>query len=190
MRKVLFLSIAFLLASGNFYAQNAVNFKVQEDGTFVNESDGKKFAILSFEGISKNDLYAKTLIGITKIYNSPKDVISKVEGDMISVNGIRQDCINYPWLFGSRIIFSIDYVLQFQFKDGKVRVEAPVITRCYNYQYQPDKLEYWIKAQKLFKNGEPNPKRKDVINDINTAANEIINNILKNLDENSDENNW
>ena len=79
MKKILFLVMSALAFMGNVNAQKTVDFKLQADGSFVNSSDGKNFVVIPFDGKTKDELYSETLVAVTKLYNSPKDVISKVE---------------------------------------------------------------------------------------------------------------
>lgn len=177
MKKVL-LTISFLIITAVVMAQ-AVNFDLQANGTFVNKVDGKSFIVLPFDGKTSQELYANILKAVTKLYNSPKDVISKVDGEIISVNGISKDCITLKAMMGVKVSFSIQYVLQFQFKDGKIRVDAPNIARFFS-DGAPDISPFsgWLNAQKVFKKGKPNPKKQNTIDDFNNTMNDLINRIL------------
>lgn len=159
------------------YSQT-VDFQLQADGTFKNNEEPKDYTVIEYEGKSREDLYSEILIGVTRLYNSPKDVISKVENEIISVNGISTNCVTLKGMMGVRVNFSIQYVIQFQFKEGKIRVDAPVISRLFTDD-TPDIKPFsgWLKVQNVFKKGKPN--KQETINDFNNTLNGLINNILK-----------
>lgn len=179
MKKLILLFVMCIVA-WSVDAQ-IVDFNLQSNGKFINKSDKKNFVVIPFENKTSNELYNDVLKAITKIYNSPKDVISKVDGDIISINGISE---NFTYLTGkvvfgikTTVFFSIQYVLQFQFKDGKIRIDAPIIVRFFT-DTNPDISPFsgWLSTQRIF-NGE-NPVKKDIVNDFNNSMNKAINNIL------------
>ena len=96
------------------YAQSTVNFKLQSDGTFKTV-DGNDFVVIQQEGKSASELYNEVLQSVTLQYNSAKDVVSKVDNSVISINGIASDCITLSGMLGVKVVFSIQYILQFQF---------------------------------------------------------------------------
>ncbi|WP_394657556.1 DUF4468 domain-containing protein [Halosquirtibacter laminarini] len=71
--------------------------------------------------ISKSVLYQKSLIYFNSIYKSPKDVISSVEDQLITIHGVIDKSIRR----NSFHVFDMDYTITFQFKDGKVRINSP-----------------------------------------------------------------
>lgn len=181
MKRILLLIAICSLA----WSTNAqfVDFSLQSNGKFVNKSDKKDFVVIQFENKTSKDLYNDVLKSVTKLYNSPKDVISKVDGEIVSVNGIISDCIllEAKAMFGIKntMFFSIQYILQFQFKDGKIRIESPVIARFFT-QTTPDISPFsgWLKVQNIFIGENPSPKNKHIVNDFNSAMNKVINDIL------------
>ena len=159
-------------------AQSPVNFKLQSDATFKT-IDGKEYVVIHEEGKSASELYNEVLSSITLLYNSPKDIVSKVENSTISINGINRDCVTAIGMFGVKVVLSIQYILQFQFKDGRIRVEAPILSRVFSetMDVQPT-IPDWLKAQKYFKDGKPNPKKQSTIDDFENTLNGLINRIL------------
>jgi hypothetical protein len=173
-KTVLFFLMTLLVVVCN--AQNS-NFKLRSDGNFYLEN-GATFFVYQ-DSLSQVKLYNKVLANVTKLYVSPKDVISKIENDIISINGISENCVMLKSFMGLKTVFSIQYNLQFQFKDGKIRVEAPKITRFFTDD-TPDIHPFsgWLKAQNVFKKGQPNPKKQSTIDDFNNTLNGLINKIL------------
>lgn len=175
MKKILFLLFLLPLLG---YAQLPVDFKLQHNGSFKTV-DGKDFVIIPNEGKTANELYNEVLQFVTLEYNSAKDVISKVENSVISINGIETDCVTLSGMFGVKSLFSIQYILQFQFKDGKIRVEAPTLSRLFTKETPDIKpISGWLNAQNVFKKGKPNPKKQSTIDDFENTLNGLINRIL------------
>lgn len=117
MKKVLALITALLpmLACAQY-------FELTPDG-FVNAQDTtKRFVVIQMDG-SQEELYNKAKTAITTMWNSPKDVMSYNEPDVIVVNGFTNDL--YVKNFGIKSYLGMHYRLQFHFKDGKIRIDAP-----------------------------------------------------------------
>lgn len=121
MKKTIYTIILFAFAS-IAYAQNQT-FTLTPKG-FVNSADSTKdFIVLNFEGKKLEDIYKQTLIYMNKYYKSPKEVISSVPNETVTVRGLGEEKIkegNFP-----RKPFDIKYTIVFSFKDGKVRIDAP-----------------------------------------------------------------
>lgn len=97
-------------------------FKLTPIG-FVNSSDtSKKYIVIEVPNKSSQELFKTSLLYFTSKYNSPKDVISKVEGSAITINGFQQNTIRQN---GTATPFDINYTIAFQFKDGKIKIDAP-----------------------------------------------------------------
>lgn len=176
MKKIILLCMVALIAVTS-NAQKA-DFRLQNDGTFQN-IDGSKYIVIAYNNISKSDLYNKVLASISQLYVSPHDVISKVNNELITIDGISENCITLgKGLMAVR--FSIEYNLQFQFKDNKIRIEAPYIVRLFTYN-NPDIKPFsgWLNAQNIFKKGLPNPKKQTTIDDFNITVNNAINGIIE-----------
>ncbi|WP_071146723.1 DUF4468 domain-containing protein [Bacteroides ihuae] len=189
MRRILLITL-LVFCTANICAQDTIDFRLQYDGSYLNHDDKKNYVVIPFEGKTKEDLYSKVLVAINKAYNSPKDVISKVDGEILSVNGVIQDCVLLRGIMGSKSFYSIQYVLQFQFKDAKVKVDAPVIVRFFSDD-KPNNifLPRWLKAEKVFKNGKQNYLKQEIINGFNKPLNNSIKNILSNMDD-KQEDDW
>ena len=176
MKKILFI-ISFIVPLLG-YSQEYADFKLQFDGTFKT-IDGKEFIVVEKEGKSASELYNEILQSVTLQYNSAKDVISKVDNSVISINGISTDCVTLSSMFGVKVRFSIQYILQFQFKDGKIRVEAPVLSRLFTDRALDIKpISGWLNAQSIFKKDKPNPKKQSTIDDFENTLNGLINSLL------------
>ncbi|MDD4190394.1 MAG: DUF4468 domain-containing protein [Mangrovibacterium sp.] len=88
---------------------------------FTNDNDPQKdFLVYDFEGKSQNELYTKVLSFVTSTYRSPQDVISKVENEMVTINGIQPKKIGNGFF-----TWDLNYTVTIRIKDDKIRIDAP-----------------------------------------------------------------
>lgn len=123
MKKTLILLI--LMAWRPIISQSY--FELTPDGLRPANNPGKDFCILNFDGMDQEQLYKNFLIQFTSMYVSPKDVISKVENEVITINGFSKRAIVYKIGKNPAIEFDISYTITFMFKDGAVRINPPSI---------------------------------------------------------------
>lgn len=93
--------------------------------------DGKGFFVYQHEG-TQAELYKKVKTAITTLFASAKSVMSESEPEAITVNGAEE--IQFK-LKGIRRTALIDYVMVIQFKDGRVRFDAPSVQRIIDTRY-------------------------------------------------------
>lgn len=121
MKKQLLTLLAVLISASTF-AQSTATFKLTPNG-FVNANDtSKHFIVFDLPGKSQAELYSASLTYMTSNYVSPKDVISKVENEVLTVNGYEPGAIKNTSL---QTPFDMNYTVVFKFKDGKIKVEDP-----------------------------------------------------------------
>ncbi len=187
MKKLLLLlSISCLFINNNF--AQGIDFRIQPDGSFLSKQDSKNYIVLNYPNETKNELYTRILTAVTRLYNSPTDVINKVDGEIISVNGSKRNCISIKAL-GLTLLRSIDYNLKFQFKDGRIKIDAPIVG-CFNEPEDPiTPVGEWNDINGVFKKGVANPKKQKTIDDFNDNINDIILDILDEADA-SKNNDW
>lgn len=89
--------------------------------------DGKTFIVVPIEG-TQQELYNKAKTAITSIFVSAKDVISYNEPDIIVVNGESYDESLFFKVMGMKQHFGMNYRIQLQFKDGKIRIDVPSVS--------------------------------------------------------------
>lgn len=122
--KKLFLLLALSIPTMLF----GQTFSLTNKG-FVNTTDtSKDHLIIELPAHSKNDLYKKSLIYFSGLYVSPKDVLSTVENESITINGVEKNGIKMKvnWLNPS---WDVNYTFNVQFKDGKIKFNQPVINK-------------------------------------------------------------
>lgn len=208
MRKILFLLITLISPVCFAQVNNSVKFNLSENGVFLSQ-DGKEYIVLEYPNESQNDLYNKYLVAITGLYISPKDVISKVDGQMISLRGYKSGAFTNTLLGVFSYTYDIEYVIKFQAKDGKVKIDSPEIVKI-RQSFGNSKDEYgiseFIKSKKLFEKELPeitgndkkdeksrkradkkNKEREEYVSQLNRAVNSLINNIINETNKNQSE---
>lgn len=117
------LLFSFLLIVPVISFSQSTYFTLTPSG-FQNASDTtKNYIVLTYPGEKQNNLFNKTLLYLNKAYRSPKDVISKVENQSITISGYQPNAIHRNTLH----VFSMGYSLTIEFKDERMKVSAPAI---------------------------------------------------------------
>lgn len=186
MKKIILTLIAFL----PFVC--SAQFELTPNG-LVDQSTKKDFIVKDFPGKSAVDLYNKSLVSITSIYKSPNTVASKVEGEIINVNGTGTITVKRVMNFD----YIIEYNLIIRFKDGKVRFDSPLISSIYTFNGYNKKCYIDITGSDakdmgstihVFKsNGEI--KQEKIKNDIEKCFNAIFYKIISDINGGVD-NDW
>lgn len=114
MKKMLIL--LFVLLSINSHAQ----FSLTKEGFINTEDNAKNYVVIEFEDMPKDELYLRTLKYVTSTYKSAKDVVSKVDNEMITLNGSEPNKI-----LAKTIRYDISYNVTISFKDNKIKIDAP-----------------------------------------------------------------
>ncbi len=142
MKKVLFIFLFLGFSFQSAYSQfeislsdlqnkNGVLFTQLSDNHLAWWDDNSSsYAIVSINGLKQKDIYQKLLLALNDYYGGING-ISKIEYDAITVHAY-QKC-NKALILGKRNYNTFDgfkYRLSFKFKDGKMRIEAPLVTIC------------------------------------------------------------
>lgn len=118
-----FMVLLPLMASAQY-------FELSPDGFVSTEDNTKDFIVIPMEG-SQAELYQKAETAVTAMWKSAKDVMSFNEPDIIIVNGFDSGSL-WAKHMGMTFVYDFDYRLQLQFKDGKIRINAPGIDKAVN----------------------------------------------------------
>ena len=121
MKKILFIAVLCLSAVLSVSAQ--VEFKVSPDGTF-HLRDGRNFVVVPFEGKTAHEIYSTLFTNASEVYRDPKQkVIITIDGSSVNIRAYD------PKLTYSKPTEYLGgyYTLNFEVKDGKVKVDAPVV---------------------------------------------------------------
>jgi hypothetical protein len=125
MKKTTTLSMLLFIATLSF-AQSNVNFSVTKYGTYEVPFSSNDYYVITFPNQTQTQLYTSALKAITRDFVSAKDVVSKVENEMISVNAIHRFTESYS---AFSLTYDVNYTFEMEFRDGRVRINAPNIVR-------------------------------------------------------------
>ena len=184
MKRFLFIVVLFLstlMANAQY-----VQFKLFYDGSFC-QKNGLNYTIVQFAGKSAHQIYQALFINASEVYKNPKQkVIITIDGSSINIRA-----------YDTKLTFreqgeylSGYYTLHFDVKDGKVKVDAPIVdeTLVRAKDGVPDRdftklIRSWHQEANLM------TKYQDNASYTESEFNRIINNILTgNIIDDSD--NW
>ncbi|MCQ2259617.1 MAG: hypothetical protein Q4E26_02095 [Prevotellaceae bacterium] len=122
MKKILFIAVLCLTAVLSASAQS-VEFTLTADGTF-HMKDGRNYAIVPFEGKSAHAIYSALFVNAGEVYKDPKQkVIITIDGSSVGIRAFDPK-LTYK---EENVYLGGYYELNFEVKDGKVKVAAPVV---------------------------------------------------------------
>ena len=110
--------------------KTSFEFYVYENATFKKAGD-TDYYVVDFGKKSAHQLYMDVLSHISSIYRNPDRVISKVEDRSIVINGYANEVSYFKDMQGYSTSMSFRYRIELQFKDGKIRVNAPDLPDIY-----------------------------------------------------------
>lgn len=124
MKKILFIALMCLSTFLSVNAQTqTVDFKLTADGTF-HLKDGRNFAVVPFDKKSAHEIYVSLFINAGEVFKEPKQkVIITIDGSSIDIRAFEPKLT-----FKEQGVYLGGYYnLNFEVKDGKVKVAAPVV---------------------------------------------------------------
>ena len=113
-------------------------FEIQWDASFKRDGEDN-FYVIDFGKESAHQLYMDVLSHIASIYRNPEYVTSKVEDRSIVINGYADEITSFKNSYDYYYSVGIKYRLELQFKEGKIRVNAP--TTIDVYAERPSKIK-------------------------------------------------
>lgn len=96
-------------------------FTLTPKGFVSTEDVSKDYIVLNIDVVSQADLFKKVLGYLHKVYRSPKDVISQIDNESITVNGVQDNTIRRNRFH----VLDLNYTITYEFKDNKIKVNAP-----------------------------------------------------------------
>ena len=115
-------------AEENRIYQNNAKCKFSFNGSvFVSNQGYDNYVIYEIPGMTTSELKTSVISAIGTIYSSPKDVINSVSDNLIQLTGITKGFKRTSKIIGESYKTQFIFNLVIQFKDGKVRYNAPVI---------------------------------------------------------------
>ena len=176
MKRLVLLSVLAMMTLVTS-AQSRVNFTLNTRCEYIIHKDSvKTYYVFPYEGESQSALYNKALIGVTKTFVSAKDVVSKVENSMISINSTYHFD---EYLAGGivKMSYDVNYVVELEFKDGKIKVNAPTIVSIRSNGRNADIRDCILTTDGRLSRGWTNY----------LFVNDVINNILANIKTSSND---
>ena len=176
----------FLLICGISNAQYTSNFKMNYEGIFTTH-DGKRYDVVVMEGKSAEELFDLINKHVALAYRSPKDVESNIEDKIISIYGYAPNC-TYFTAPGMKFYLSFHYTIKFQFKDEKIRIEAPNLYEMQGSAWET--LQKTFRAKGIYsKDGVLSEKdsKRITVKLLEEYFNNIINDIINGNERASDD---
>ena len=147
------------------------------EGNFTTQ-DGKDYDIVTFENKKDTTLFNMVKKNVALAFRSPKDVESNIDDKIISIYGYAPKCTFFT-APGMKFYLSFHFSLKFQFKDGKIRIEVPVLSEMEGSAWST--LQKTFKAKGIFdKRGvlSENPKKRQTVAMLEDYFNDLINRII------------
>lgn len=96
---------------------------------FRNAADTTKdYVVIDIPNLDKATLYKNAMIYLSKQYVSPKDVLSTVDNESITINAVSQNAVKIKHLYLNPS-WDVNYTITLQFRDNKVRVSEPSLNK-------------------------------------------------------------
>lgn len=127
MRKFLFSTLFLFLATIVGVAQNTVNFKINAARTeYTLPNSTKNYYVFNYPDKTQKELFDEVLKGIYKT--------GRMRDLRVIDNSIIESRTDFDFRTANDELIYLRYSIQFELKDGKIRVNAPVFI----FKYDPD----------------------------------------------------
>lgn len=152
------------------------HFTVNNDGTFTTV-DGRPFYVIQKGKQRAHSIYLNLLDNASRLYINPDKVISGVPDQTLVINGMAKD-VSYAIIQNMRFHYDVFYRLEIQIKDGRIKVNQPLITQIGVDQRDglDGEVDYDVKQPNevmALRLGDSDFK-KNINNKINAALNNIV----------------
>ena len=118
MKTFYILTILFSLSA----SAQAPKFELTPQG-FVNASDQEQnYLVIESPELDQAQVYKKALKYLHTLYSNPDEALSVIENEQITVDGYAPNSVHRNGMH----VFDMDYNYILKFKDGKLRIDAPV----------------------------------------------------------------
>lgn len=190
MKRILLCTIGCMLSM----LMMAQTFILTYKGFVDSEKPENDYLVVTFDGLTKEQIYIKAQKAVAKSFISGKNVMTNIPNEQISINGILPEAtVRSP--MGMKLPFDMKFTMDLEFKDGKMRINAPHILELRQEASLGDVFMYLTKAEAgstfikknfaIFKNdGRVNEKKHK--ENIENKTNELVAYIIKVMKDNSD----
>lgn len=115
-----FLTLLTLCLSAN------AQFTLERTGLINTENPEQNYIVIEFEGKPQQELYQAVNVYLHSLYVNPQNVLSTIENQAITVNGISPGAIDIS-LKRKPVLYDIKYTISIAFKDDRIRINCPYI---------------------------------------------------------------
>lgn len=190
MKRILLCTIGCMLSM----LMMAQTFTLTYKGFVDSEKPENDYLVVTFDGLTKEQIYIKAQKAVAKSFISGKNVMTNIPNEQISINGILPEAtVRSP--MGMKLPFDMKFTMDLEFKDGKMRINAPHILELRQEAALGDVFMYLTKAEAgstfikknfaIFKNdGRVNEKKHK--ENIENKTNELVAYIIKVMKDDSD----
>ena len=190
MKRILLCTIGCMLSM----LMMAQTFTLTYKGFVDSEKPENDYLVVTFDGLTKEQIYVKAQRAVAKSFISGKNVMTNIPNEQISINGILPEAtVRSP--MGMKLPFDMKFTMDLEFKDGKMRINAPHILELRQEATLGDVFMYLTKAEAgstfikknfaIFKNdGRVNEKKHK--ENIENKTNELVAYIIKVMKDDSD----
>ncbi len=172
--KKIFLGIFLLLFT---QVASAQYFTLAPEGFLSKEKTD--YIVVDVPKASQQELYDKVLKSINSLYSNPKEGLTLVNGQSITLSAYQKGAITVSGSFH----YDVDYNLTFLFKDGRIRINAPTFDAGFRSNGTWNRMN--VKKVYFKSNGEVRGEKN--LREINTYFNGLIKAIL---DKSANIDNW
>lgn len=181
MRKILLILMAFIPVA--VFPQ--LKIKV---GGMVFEETNETYKVYTFDGLSAGELFDRCKNTLLSMTVDLDDMSSENKDKMIVVNGKSYGDCSYKYM-GQTVLSDIDYTIRIRFKDGRMRIDAPVFQKVTSgnvlVKFEKGGLMKDGYGNAFKKNGEP--RLKDLIISIENYFNNIYDGLIKGISDNTED---
>lgn len=137
--RLIIISFFLCILSASSHAQATsvedVKFHIRDVSGLLKTDTAEDFYVVEYKDKTAAELYTNMLSAVATSYQKPGNVLSKVDNVVITISGKALDVpapkdldlINETFP-AKNSYYAFDYVLSFQFKDGKIKVNAPTFS--------------------------------------------------------------
>lgn len=187
MKKVLFL---LLMLPTFAFSQ----FKLTPDGFRTNNNE--EFYVVNFDSISAPEIYKRVKAQLYTSFKNPDIASNSIENELINLHGATDDIKIKSSRVGAigKFNTTVDYNIIFKFKDGKLRIDAPILGEMYFINFQNKKDYVYVSGApfgsiSLFnKKGKVN--NEDNVKTVETYFNKQINDVINAVKNDNNSNEW
>lgn len=153
-------------------------FKVSPNGMVA--EDDSDYAVFNIEGKTAKELYTSVESFFMETFRSPDHVLSKQQYSMIQMKGMFDNAIPFK-MFGMQSAYHLELILHIYFKDGKIRVNNPII-RVLNSDYTEGVVFQGgmgkMLGQRSIYNKKGKLKEEDIARSLEEAINGFVNKMI------------